>query len=502
MPGERRQPDVPIGPDPLEPRRGIAERRRLKLVARLPSQPLGADETGAPQASRGASRLPASSPAARRRAPSDSRFRAPRLRSSTKRRLGSASAAKTRVYACVHDASAVISSAVLQSGAVSRTCTFVPPIASVSESSTTPSSSHRRTSSSSSRTVSTAPWRTSPSAHRNSGAAAIPPSGRGGTWCTREEAAATRPSRGEGRADTSFANHYSRRSGSVNASHRILAAVVGETRISGRYLLATSSRGTGGVALRQLPGGRCTRNVAMYDAMQHIRPDVKTICYGIGMSAAAMIVAGRRPRERLALPHANLMIHQGSAGFRGAPSDVSIAAREIESTTRQMAEILSRHTGRPVERVLDDIDRDRFMTAAEAVAYGLLDDVLEPRPDGNGRSSIAPMRRSASITSASPSTDLDRAPRDIRRCPRCGARASCRARRAGRRRRVRSRRGRIVSSCSRRPAMTRQWGSSSRSAAPGCTGRGGAAFCLEPSQQGELIVLRHGPRTMPCSTRT
>jgi ATP-dependent Clp protease protease subunit len=74
------------------------------------------------------------------------------------------------------------------------------------------------------------------------------------------------------------------------------------------------------------------------------------------------------------------MIHQGSAGFRGAPSDVVIAAREIESTTRQMAEILSRHSGRPVEQVMDDIDRDRFMTPAEAVAYGLIDDVLEPGP--------------------------------------------------------------------------------------------------------------------------
>ncbi len=128
------------------------------------------------------------------------------------------------------------------------------------------------------------------------------------------------------------------------------------------------------------PGGEVYAGLAIYDAMQHIRPDVKTICYGIGMSAAAMIVAGGAPGKRLALPHAKLMIHQGSAGFRGAPSDVAIAAREIESTTRQMAEILSRHTGRPVERVLDDIDRDRFMTPAEAVAYGLLDDVLEPPP--------------------------------------------------------------------------------------------------------------------------
>ena len=88
------------------------------------------------------------------------------------------------------------------------------------------------------------------------------------------------------------------------------------------------------------PGGDAYAGMAIYDAMQHIRPAVKTICYGIGMSAAAMIVAGGSPGKRLALPHAKLMIHQGSAGFRGAPSDVAIAAREIESTTRQMAEIL------------------------------------------------------------------------------------------------------------------------------------------------------------------
>ena len=72
------------------------------------------------------------------------------------------------------------------------------------------------------------------------------------------------------------------------------------------------------------------------------------------------------------------MIHQGSAGFRGAPSDITIAAREVEATTRQMAELIALHSGRPLERVLEDIDRDRFMTPSEAVEYGLVDDVLRP----------------------------------------------------------------------------------------------------------------------------
>jgi ATP-dependent Clp protease protease subunit len=118
--------------------------------------------------------------------------------------------------------------------------------------------------------------------------------------------------------------------------------------------------------------------MAIYDAMQHVRPDVSTICFGMGMSAAAMIVAAGAPGKRFALPNAKLMIHQGSAGFRGAPTDVTIAAREVESTTRQMAEIIARHAHRAPEQVLEDIDRDRFMTPAEAVEYGLVDAVLVP----------------------------------------------------------------------------------------------------------------------------
>jgi ATP-dependent Clp protease protease subunit len=128
------------------------------------------------------------------------------------------------------------------------------------------------------------------------------------------------------------------------------------------------------------PGGSAYAGMAIYDAMQHVRPNVRTICFGIGMSAAAMIIAGGAAGKRFALPNAKLMIHQGSAGFRGAPSDVQIAAREVAATTRQMAELIALHSGRDVERVLQDIDRDRFMTPAEAVEYGLVDEVLNPRP--------------------------------------------------------------------------------------------------------------------------
>jgi ATP-dependent Clp protease protease subunit len=111
--------------------------------------------------------------------------------------------------------------------------------------------------------------------------------------------------------------------------------------------------------------------------MQHVKPDVRTICYGIGMSAAAMILAGGAPGKRFALPHAKMMIHQGSAGFRGAPADIQIAAVEIAETTRQMAEVIAHHSGRDVEQVLLDIDRDRFMTPAQAVEYGLIDGILD-----------------------------------------------------------------------------------------------------------------------------
>jgi ATP-dependent Clp protease, protease subunit len=133
------------------------------------------------------------------------------------------------------------------------------------------------------------------------------------------------------------------------------------------------------------PGGSAYAGMAIYDAMQHVRPDVSTICFGMGMSAAAMIMAGGAAGKRFALPNAKLMIHQGSAGFRGAPSDIQIAAREVASTTRQMAEIIGRHAGRDVEVVMEDIDRDRFMTPAEAVDYGLIDAIMPPPGAASGK---------------------------------------------------------------------------------------------------------------------
>ncbi len=119
--------------------------------------------------------------------------------------------------------------------------------------------------------------------------------------------------------------------------------------------------------------------MAIYDVIQHVRPDVSTICVGMGMSAAAMVLAGGSAGKRLALPNARIMIHQGSAGTRGAPSDMEIQLREVLSLTRRMAEIIAHHSGRPVEQVAADIDRDYFMTPEEAVAYRLIDGIVAPR---------------------------------------------------------------------------------------------------------------------------
>jgi ATP-dependent Clp protease protease subunit len=127
------------------------------------------------------------------------------------------------------------------------------------------------------------------------------------------------------------------------------------------------------------PGGSAYAGMAIYDAVQYVRPDVRTICVGMGMSAAAMILAGGAPGKRYALPNSKLMIHQGSAGARGTPADIQLQAREVLAMTRRMAEIIARHSGREVEQVLEDIDRDRFMTPAEARDYGLIDEIVQKR---------------------------------------------------------------------------------------------------------------------------
>jgi ATP-dependent Clp protease protease subunit len=127
------------------------------------------------------------------------------------------------------------------------------------------------------------------------------------------------------------------------------------------------------------PGGSAYAGMAIYDTMQYVKPDVRTICVGMGMSAAAMILCGGAPGKRFALPNAKIMIHQGSAGYRGTPADIQIAAREILEMTERMARIIAGHTGQPFDKVMKDIDRDRFMTPEEAFEYGVVDEIVGPR---------------------------------------------------------------------------------------------------------------------------
>lgn len=125
------------------------------------------------------------------------------------------------------------------------------------------------------------------------------------------------------------------------------------------------------------PGGMVTSGLAIYDTMQFIKPDVATICVGTAMSMAAILQAAGAQGKRIALPHSRIMIHQGSAGFRGTPSDIGIQAAEILKYKEIMIGILAKHTGQPVDKVEKDIDRDFYMSAEEAKEYGIVDRILE-----------------------------------------------------------------------------------------------------------------------------
>jgi ATP-dependent Clp protease, protease subunit len=126
------------------------------------------------------------------------------------------------------------------------------------------------------------------------------------------------------------------------------------------------------------PGGSAYAGMAIYDTIQYVKPHVRTISVGMCMSAAAMILCGGAPGKRMALPNSKIMIHQGSAGFRGTPTDIEIHAHEVLSVRQKMAEIIAFHSKRPIEAVLKDIDRDHFMTPGDAIEYGLIDEVVSP----------------------------------------------------------------------------------------------------------------------------
>jgi ATP-dependent Clp protease protease subunit len=127
------------------------------------------------------------------------------------------------------------------------------------------------------------------------------------------------------------------------------------------------------------PGGSLHAGLAIYDAMQYVRPDVQTLCYGMAMSAGSLILTGGAAGKRMTLPNARTLIHQPSSGFNGQSSDIEIHAREVLELRRLLEQIYSRHTGRSVERVHDDMERDRFFSAEQAVAYGLVDRIVSGR---------------------------------------------------------------------------------------------------------------------------
>ena len=129
------------------------------------------------------------------------------------------------------------------------------------------------------------------------------------------------------------------------------------------------------------PGGVVTAGMAIYDTMQYIKPDVSTICVGQAASMGALLLASGAAGKRYALPNSRVMIHQPLGGYQGQATDIDIHAREILTLRSRLNEVLAKHTGQSLETIARDTERDNFKSAADAVAYGLVDQVLERRPE-------------------------------------------------------------------------------------------------------------------------
>ncbi len=127
------------------------------------------------------------------------------------------------------------------------------------------------------------------------------------------------------------------------------------------------------------PGGMVTAGLAIYDTMQYIKCDVSTICIGMAASMGAFLLAGGAKGKRMALPNAEIMIHQPSGGARGQATEIEIAAEQILKTKRKLNEMLAANTGQPLEKIAQDTERDYFMSAQEALDYGLIDRVITNR---------------------------------------------------------------------------------------------------------------------------
>jgi ATP-dependent Clp protease protease subunit len=128
------------------------------------------------------------------------------------------------------------------------------------------------------------------------------------------------------------------------------------------------------------PGGSVSAGLAIYDTMQYVKPSVVTICMGMAASMGALLLAAGSPGKRSALPNSRIMIHQPLGGSQGQATDIEIYAKEILALRGKLNDILAKHTGRPVEQIERDTDRNNFMSAADAKAYGIVDEVIDKRP--------------------------------------------------------------------------------------------------------------------------
>ena len=129
------------------------------------------------------------------------------------------------------------------------------------------------------------------------------------------------------------------------------------------------------------PGGSVTAGMAIYDTMQYITPDVSTICMGLAASMASVLLMAGQKGKRYALPHSQVMIHQPLGGYEGQASDIAIHAKNILRVREEMYDVIVRHTGKTKEAVAADTDRDNFLTAKEALAYGIIDQVVDRMPE-------------------------------------------------------------------------------------------------------------------------
>ena len=150
--------------------------------------------------------------------------------------------------------------------------------------------------------------------------------------------------------------------------------------IQAQLLFLASNDSTSDISLYlNTPGGVVSSGLGIYDTIQLIEPDVATICTGMAASMGSVLLCAGAPGKRSALPHSKVMIHQPLGGARGQASDILIAAQEIEKTKKELYQIISEHSGQPIEKIYADGDRDFWMTAQEALEYGMIDEILRKK---------------------------------------------------------------------------------------------------------------------------